>query len=82
MLSLATLNALYGTCRPIASSLATAVFAPLCSMSYGSAPLGSVTSRYAGLPRCRSPLRSATFRTKAWLAGSTIRAGNRNGGDK
>ena len=43
-----------GTCRRIASSLATAVSARLCSLSYGSAPLGSVTSRYAGLPRCRS----------------------------
>ena len=54
----------------------------LCSMSYGSAPLGSVTSRYAGLPRRRSRLQSATLRTKARLAGSPMQPGNRNGGDE
>jgi hypothetical protein len=41
-------------------------------MSYRSAPLGFVTSRYAGLPRHRSSLQSATLRTKARLAGSPV----------
>ena len=47
----------------------------LCSLSHGSAPLGSVTSRYAGLPRRRSRLQSATLRTKARLAGSPMPPG-------